>query len=251
MCACAIPDGALLGAGQYRDGLGELAVGRQRPVRVHVRAQHVRQDGRVTLVGLAARGRVPVAVAGHRHRVDWVDLAAGRPQAGHQQPPRGLDCHRDRVFRAVTVPGEQFQQPGQACCVIADPLAGQHLPVSVHEGDVVVVLRPVDPAEYVQFSPPLACCVIRAGPDRAGHARSLMEGLKGSAIRLAVRDPGCPQAPVLARAWRLPVPIRGSSCRWLRTRPTSPPQRPLPGMLPGVSRVFLLQRDAAGTGISS
>jgi len=78
-----------------------------------------------------------------------------------------------------------------------------------------------------------------------------MEGLKGSAIRLAVRDPGCPQAPVLARAWRLPVPIRGSSCRWLRTRPTSPPQRPLPGMLPGVSRVFLLQRDAAGTGISS
>jgi len=30
-----------------------------------------------------------------------------------------------------------------------------------------------------------------------------MEGLKGTAIRLAVRDPGCPQAPVLARARRL------------------------------------------------
>jgi len=32
-----------------------------------------------------------------------------------------------------------------------------------------------------------------------------MEGLKGTAIRLAVRDPGCPQAPVLARARRLPA----------------------------------------------
>ena len=36
-----------------------------------------------------------------------------------------------------------------------------------------------------------------------------MEGLRGTAIRLAVRDPSCPQAPVLARAWRLPVRVRG------------------------------------------
>jgi hypothetical protein len=49
-----------------------------------------------------------------------------------------------------------------------------------------------------------------------------MEGLKGTAIRLAVRDPGCPQAPVLARARRLPALMRGSSCGWLRPRPPIP-----------------------------
>jgi hypothetical protein len=48
-----------------------------------------------------------------------------------------------------------------------------------------------------------ACCPVHAGLSRAGHARCLMEGLKDAAIRLAVRDPGCPQAPVLARARRL------------------------------------------------
>ena len=59
-------------------------------------------------------------------------------------------------------------------------------------------------------------------PGRAGHARSLMEGLKGTAIRLAVRDPGSPLAPVLARARRLPALIRGCSSRWLRPRPPIP-----------------------------
>jgi len=34
-----------------------------------------------------------------------------------------------------------------------------------------------------------------------------MEGLEGTTIRLAVRDPSCPQAPVLARA-------RGSRRWW-------------------------------------
>jgi len=49
-----------------------------------------------------------------------------------------------------------------------------------------------------------------------------MEGLCGTAIRLAVRDPGCPQAPVFARARRLPALMRGSSCGWLRPRPAIP-----------------------------
>ena len=40
----AVPDGVLLGAGQHRDGLGQLGVGGQRPVRVQVGAQHVGQD---------------------------------------------------------------------------------------------------------------------------------------------------------------------------------------------------------------
>ena len=60
---------------------------------------------------------------------------------------------------------------------------------------------------------------VRAGPSRAGHARSLMEGLRGTAIRSAVRDPSCPQAPVFARARRRLALVRGCSCRWLRPRP--------------------------------
>ena len=43
-----------------------------------------------------------------------------------------------------------------------------------------------------------------------------MEGLRGTAIRSAVRDPSCPQAPVLARARRLLALVRGCSCGWLR-----------------------------------
>jgi hypothetical protein len=67
----------LLGARQHGDGLGQFAVGGQRPVRMQVGAQDVRQDHRVAVVGFAARDAVPVPVAGHRHRVDGVDLAAG------------------------------------------------------------------------------------------------------------------------------------------------------------------------------
>jgi hypothetical protein len=52
------------------------------------------------------------------------------------------------------------------------------------------------------FSSMGLCCP--RWPDAArGHARSLMEGLWGTAIRSAVRDPSCPQAPVLPGARRL------------------------------------------------
>jgi len=61
-----------------------------------------------------------------------------------------------------------------------------------------------------------------------------MEGLKGTAIRSAVRDPSCPQAPVCARARRLRrwwgvAPAGGSGHdhpyrhgQWL---PRNPPRR--------------------------
>ena len=61
---------------------------------------------------------------------------------------------RDGLFGAVAVLGEQLQQPGQAGRVVADPRPGQQLPVAVHQGDVVVVFGPVDPAECVQVDPP-------------------------------------------------------------------------------------------------
>jgi len=45
--------------------------------------------------------------------------------------------------------GEQGQQPGQPGGVVADPAAGQQVPVPVDQGDVVVVFGPVDPAVHV------------------------------------------------------------------------------------------------------
>ena len=143
------PDGVLLGAGEHGDRLRELGVGGQCPVRVGVGAQDVRQDDRVAVVGFAARDRVPVPVAGHGHRVDGVDGPAGGAQARGQQPARGLDRHRDRVIGGIAVAGEQLEQRDQSGRVVADAPAGQQLPVPARQGDVVVVLGPVDAAEHV------------------------------------------------------------------------------------------------------
>ena len=70
-----------------------------------------------------------------------------------------------------------------------------------------------------------------------------MEGLKGTAIRSAVRDPSCPQAPVFPGARRLRVLVRGCSCRWLRPRPPIPLRTTVSGQ--AARRVA---RSAAGTG---
>ena len=70
-----------------------------------------------------------------------------------------------------------------------------------------------------------------------------MEGLTGTAIRSAVRDPSCPQAPVFPGARRLRVLVRGCSCRWLRPRPPIPPRTTVSGQ--AARRVA---RSAAGTG---
>jgi hypothetical protein len=175
------------------------------------------------VVGFAARDRMPVPVAGHRHRVDRVDLAAGGAQARDQQPARCLDRHRDQAGGGVAVLGQQGQQPREPGRVVADAAAGQQPPVLVHQGDVMIIFGTVDSAVHVHTSSVLLDVVaVRTGLSRAGHARSLMEGLKGTAIRLAVRDPSCPQAPVLPRARRLRARVRGCSCGWLRPRPPIP-----------------------------
>ena len=101
------------------------------------------------MVGFLPGDRVAVPVAGHRHRVDGVDPPAGGAQAGHQQPAGRLDRYRDRGFSGVAVLGEQGQQRGEPSRVVADPAAGQQLAVLVHDGDVVVVFGPVDPAVNV------------------------------------------------------------------------------------------------------
>jgi hypothetical protein len=44
---------------------------------------------------------------------------------------------------------EQGQQRREPARVVADPAAGQQLAVPVHDGDVVVIFGPVDPAVNV------------------------------------------------------------------------------------------------------
>jgi len=52
-----------------------------------------------------------------------------------------------RMLQAVDV--HAAGEPGR---VVADPAAGQQLPVAVHQGDVVVVFGPVDPAVNIHPS---------------------------------------------------------------------------------------------------
>jgi hypothetical protein len=142
------PDRVLLGAGQHRDRLGQLGVGRQWSMRRHVGAQNVGQHERVTGVGLAARDRVPVPIPRHGHRVDRVDRASGGAQTGHQQAVAGLDRHRDRCVGSVPGVGQQLQQGGEPGRVVTDSPFDQQGPVLVDQRYVVMVLGPVDPAEH-------------------------------------------------------------------------------------------------------
>jgi hypothetical protein len=129
--AGAFPHRVLLGAGQHGDGLGQLGVRRQGPVRGQVGAQDVGQHERIPGVGLLAGHGVAVAVARDRHRVDRVHRSPGGPQAGHQQPAAGLDRHRNRLLAGVAGVAQQLQQLGETGRVVGDPPLGHQLPVGV------------------------------------------------------------------------------------------------------------------------
>ncbi|WP_349345479.1 hypothetical protein [Streptomyces rapamycinicus] len=67
--------------------------------------------------------------------------------------------------------GEQFQQGVKSGAVVTDALLGQLGAVLVDQGDVVVVLGPVDPAEdLVQRRSPVRALCQCAGQLRAEHA---------------------------------------------------------------------------------
>ena len=92
------PGGVLMRPGQHGDRLRQFGVGGQPAMLVGVGTQDVGQRDGITMVGLLARHRVPLPVAGHRHRVDRVDRSTARPQHRDQQAARGLDRDRDRVL---------------------------------------------------------------------------------------------------------------------------------------------------------
>jgi hypothetical protein len=93
---------------------------------------------------------MPVAVAGDGHRVDREHRPAGRSQAGHQQPPAGLDRDRDRLLGAVSGLSEQLHQGREPVRIVTDASAGDRLTVGVDQGHVMVILGPVDPTEHPQ-----------------------------------------------------------------------------------------------------
>jgi hypothetical protein len=107
------------------------------------------------MIGLRPRDPVPLAIAGHRHRVDRVHRALGSAQARDEQSARGLDRYRDRILRGVTRLDQQLEQSPVALDVVTDAPLGDQLPGSVHQRHVVVGLRPIDAARDRQ--PNLPC----------------------------------------------------------------------------------------------
>ena len=95
---------------------------------------------------------------------------------------------------------------------------------------------------------PQVCVLLMPALSRAGHARSLMEGLKGTAIRLAVRDPSRPQGPRPGWSSEAPVSVRGPSCGWQRPRPPYRPAHPACGRRPACRAIT---GTAAGPGPGS
>jgi hypothetical protein len=113
---------------------------------VSVGADEVRQDPRVTGVGLRPRDPVAVPVAVDRKRVDGVHGVAGRDEGANQQPPVDLDA--DRNLRGIRcMEADHLVQPGDAADSLRHPPLGQHPAFDVDHAHVVVGLRPVDPYE--------------------------------------------------------------------------------------------------------
>ncbi len=194
MGAGAVPDRVLLGAGQDGDRPDQVGVARQRPVELRVGPEDVRQDDGVLVVGLLAGGGVPVAIAGHRHRVDRVDASAGSAQAGDEQTPGGLDRDRNRFVGSVSVLGEQTQQVLEARRVVTDPELAEQAGIGVDHRHIMMVFGPVDSAGHVHsrlFS------ILRCPPasSRGRTTRRPNRSARRRTTPSAVRGPSCSQGP--------------------------------------------------------
>ena len=174
-----VPDRVLLSAGEDGNGLGQLGVGRKRAVGCGISAENVRQHHGVQVVGLLAGDRVSIPITGRCHRVDGVDTATCRPQAGDQKTTRGLDSHRDGFLRVVALFGEDPQQLVEPLRGVIDASPGQQRARFIHDGYVVMVAGPVDAAECFH-SPHAFSLDLGSGWSQPCRACvSLMEGLGG------------------------------------------------------------------------
>jgi hypothetical protein len=149
----AVPDGILLGAGQDSDRLHEFGVGRQGPVRGSIDAQDVRQQLGVDPVRFRTGDAVTLAIARHGQGIDGVDPATRASRAGDDQPSWRLDRDRDLLVLRIPTLRQQVEQQAIPGGIISDPASGQHGSGLVHQGDVVVLLSPVDPTAHRHSEP--------------------------------------------------------------------------------------------------
>jgi hypothetical protein len=172
----AVPHGILLSASQHGDGLSQLRVGWQGPMRRPVGAQNIGQQLSVDPVGLAARHTMPLAVPRHRQRIDRVHLSSSATQTGDHQTARSLNSDRNGLGLVVAVLGQEREQQLIADGVVIDPPLRQHDAGLVDERHVVVIFSPVDPTEHVHKQHPPSSQVVA---ESAVHADALMAGLVG------------------------------------------------------------------------
>jgi len=146
-------------------------------------------------------------------------------QTGNQQAAAGLDRHRDRLFRRVTVVGQHIHKLPIAGGVIADAQLCFDAATAVDERHIVMVFRPVDPAE--QFGQPRSFIRwVLLVASLIGPCDALIPGLNRSAISLAVRDTSEQQGPQSVSAFALDATVdERSSCCWLTSRTLHDPGR--------------------------
>jgi hypothetical protein len=122
-----------------------------------VGAQDVGQNERIARIGFLAGDRVPFPVAGRRGRIDREDLASPGTQRGDQQPVGGLERDGYRGLGTVAVLDQEIhQQPPVSGRVVIDTRGGEHRAVLVDQGDLMVLLGPVDSAVYIHESLPFS-----------------------------------------------------------------------------------------------
>jgi hypothetical protein len=104
----------------------------------------------VSVVGFRPGDRMALTVTGNCHRVDREHRSGGCAQGSHEQPSWGLDRDGDRIVGGVASGGEHGGQFAEPVWPVVDAPLGDQAAVLADQGDVVVTLRPVDPAEHSQ-----------------------------------------------------------------------------------------------------
>ena len=109
-----------------------------------VGADQVGQQLGVAGIGFRAGDLMPVAVAGHRERVDRVHPVPGRTQRPHPQAAIGFDANH-HLAGFLGMAGHQLVEPSNARKSFGQPTRRQPRPISIHHVNVVVVFSPIVP----------------------------------------------------------------------------------------------------------
>src|SRR5882757_872160 len=92
-------------------------VGGQRGMHVSVGAQDVGQRLRVEVIRLLPKYRVPLAIAGHSHRVDGINPSTCLTYRGDHQDAACFDGHRDRGLRIIAGLSQHGDQLAKPCAL--------------------------------------------------------------------------------------------------------------------------------------